>query len=1076
MFRRGIFVASIVIGGAAHANDAPLIAPVPAWVQPVALPPAPKADGAAIQLLLSDQQIAFEPGRQTTYLDIAMKIQTPQGLEAGNVSFPWKPDTDDLIVHKLLIHRDGKAIDVLAAGQTFTVVRRETNLESATLDGVLTANIQPEGLQVGDVLEFAASVTSRDPVLNGHVETVAAMWNQAPITRAHLRMQWPSTVAMRLRQSGALPLLKPVKAGSTTSLELTLNNIEPVPGPKGAPLRYQLGRRVEASDFAGWADLAQLMAPLYAKAAVVPATGALADEVAKIRALTLEPKLRAQAALALVQDRIRYVALAMGAGGLVPTDAGVTWSRRYGDCKGKTALLLAILKTLEIDAVPVLVNLGMGDGIDQRLPTVGAFDHVLVRTTIAGKPYWMDGTRKGDTDLDRLTVPDVGWGLPLVPAAVLLRMAAAPLDKPTSETRIRIDAHAGLTVPAPITVEVVMRGDEAIGANASMANLTGDARDRALRAYWKGQYDFVEPSAVGATFDAKAGEQRLTMTGTAKMDWSSGWYETDGTGVGYKADFSRDPGPDRDAPFAVPYPYFSRIEETIQLPPGFPDIRPGGKGDVERTIAGIDYRRKVTLTGGVFKVEKTERSVVAEFAAKDAPAAQVTLREMAGDALYIRQPANYRPTEAELTVALKDPPKTAGGFVTRGNTLLDRGRYSEAIADFDAALAIEPKNAMALADRGIARVWAAQFDAAVKDLDAAAAIDPRNAVVFRGRGQMALMKEAPADAVAAFTTSLQLEPGNDFALAGRAKAYRALGKNDEALADARAVLAINPGWTEMYLLSANIYRGQGKPDKVLEQAAAVVAANPDVAYAHVVSGSIYAAVKHPAEAMKAFDRAVALQPDADAYISRALARDTADHAGKLADYDAALKLEPKSVDAIAGKAEVRQDAGDLHGAIAIYTSAMALQPGRFDLQVRRGIARVKAGDTAGGEKDFVAARATTRAPGELNNLCWIKATAGVALQSALQDCDAAVAIPPPSAAILDSRAFVLLRLDRIEEAIAGYDKALALNPTQGGSLFGRAVAWARKGEKSKSAADLASALKVSPDVQERFAQYGVNMP
>lgn len=1076
MFRQGMFVALAAIGGAARANAVPEIAPVPAWVKPVAIPPAPKADDSAIQLLLSDQQIAFEPGKQTTYLDLAMKIQTPQGLEAGNVSFPWKPDTDDLIVHKLLIHRDGKAIDVLASGQTFTVVRRETNLESATLDGVLTANIQPEGLQVGDVLEFAASIVSRDPVVKGHVEAVSATWNQAPVTRAHLRMQWPSTLAMRLRQSGVLPPLKPVKTGGVTSVELSMNGIEPVPGPKGAPLRYQFGRRVEASDFAAWSDLASLMAPLYVKAAVLPATGTLTEETAKIRAMSPDAKIRAQAALTLVQDRIRYVALAMGAGGLVPADAAVTWSRRYGDCKGKTVLLLAILKALGIEAVPVVVSSGLGDGLDQRLPMIGAFDHVLVRATIVGRVYWLDGTRKGDTSLDRLAVPDFGWGLPLQPVSALVRMTPAPFDVPTSETKIRIDARAGLTLPAPIKVETVLRGDTAIGTNASIANLVGDARDRALRAYWKGQYDFVEVTSVGATFDAKAGEQRLMMEGTAKMGWKTGWYETDGTSVGYKADFSRDPGPDRDAPFAVPYPYFSRTEETIELPPGFPDVKPGGKGDVDRTLAGIEYRRKVKLVGSVFTVEKTERSVAAEFAAKDAPAAQATLREMAQNTLYIRQPTTYRPTEAEFAAALKDKPTTAGAFVNRGNTQLDRGRYAEAIADFDAALTIEPRNADALADRGISRVWTEDFDAASKDFDTAAAIDPRNAVVFRGRGLMAQMKGRPEDAIAAFTTSLQLDPGNSFALGARANANRAAGKYDAALADASTAIESNPALIDLYLLRANIFRTQKKPDKVIEQAAAIVAANPDSAYAHVASANVYIAAKHRDEGMKAFDRAIALKPEAFIYINRASAREDADRAGKLADYEAALKLDPKSSAAQFGKARLQQDAGDLRGAIATYTTAIALKPKDLGLLAWRGVARLKLNDAAGAEKDFNAARALASGSAALNNLCWIKATAGVALPSALQDCDAAISKQPDSAATLDSRAFVLLRLDRVDEAIVAYDKALAREPRQGASLFGRAVAWARKGDKAKSAADLAGALEQAPDVQETFAEYGVRMP
>jgi transglutaminase-like putative cysteine protease len=81
------------------------------------------------------------------------------------------------------------------------------------------------------------------------------------------------------------------------------------------------------------------MAPLYEKAAAIPAQGPLRSELERIQSLSPDPKVRTEAALALVQDRVRYVALEMGAGGYVPTDAETTWSRRYGDCKGKTALL-----------------------------------------------------------------------------------------------------------------------------------------------------------------------------------------------------------------------------------------------------------------------------------------------------------------------------------------------------------------------------------------------------------------------------------------------------------------------------------------------------------------------------------------------------------------------------------------------------------------------------------------------------------------------------------------------------------------------------------------------------------------
>jgi hypothetical protein len=154
--KKWLLLLAVCTSGAALArSEKPIIGPAPDWVKPLALPAMPeKGDDAPVRFLLSDEQTRMEPGRIASYVDLALHIQTPQGLAAGNLSFPWNPETDEITVHKLLIHRDGKIIDVLADGQTFTIVRREPNLESAMLDGMLTANIQPEGLQVGDVLEY----------------------------------------------------------------------------------------------------------------------------------------------------------------------------------------------------------------------------------------------------------------------------------------------------------------------------------------------------------------------------------------------------------------------------------------------------------------------------------------------------------------------------------------------------------------------------------------------------------------------------------------------------------------------------------------------------------------------------------------------------------------------------------------------------------------------------------------------------------------------------------------------------------------------------------------------------------
>ncbi len=1056
----------------AWASDKLTVAPPAAWIVPVA---APADDGKSgdvpLKLLLRDEQVDLQPGKVTRYFESVFKVQTPQGLSAGAVAFAWNPDTQTPVVHKLQIRRGTQVIDVLGSGQTFTVLRRETNLENAVLDGQLTASIQPEGLQVGDVVDFSLSIATSDPAMGDHVEHAGAAWNGVPIERAHLRAQWPSSVTMRIQPDGGLATPKVVRKGALSSIELSADNVEPLVLPKGAPMRYQYGRLIELSDMPSWSGVVTLLAPLYAKAETLPANSAVQAEIAKIKAASPDPKARAEAALALVQDRVRYVFLGMNDGGLVPADAETTWSRRFGDCKGKTVLLLAMLHALGIDAVPVLVSTTLGDGLDKRLPEIGLFDHVLVRATIGGRVYWLDGTRVGDRALDGIQTPDLKWGLPLAPGnAALVAMRPAPYDKPQTDVAIRIDASGGLTLPVPVHIERVVRGDEAVGTNLALANLAGDARDRALREFWKQRYDFVDPKTVTTSYDPVARTLTFGMDGTTKMDWNEGWYEADHVWVGYTADFSRDPGPDSDAPYAVGYPTYTHVTETILLPPkvGAFTITPGS--DVDQTVAGMEYHRHAKIDGDRFVVEESDRSVASEFPAAQSTSAQDTLRKLAKKGVFLNRPANYVDT-----AALTADATTVNGLIEQGSTLIDLGRHQEAVDRLTKAIALDPKNAMALADRGIAHAHLDQRDAAKADFDAAATLDPRNYVVFQGRGFLAEHADQPQEAVDQFSAALAIKPDSTFALWHRAMAYRALNKDDQALADATVLLATNPGDPNMRLLRANILMSRGDTAGTAHEAEALAAAAPTNSYALVVAGRIYDAVGRRDDAMIAIGKALAIKPEAYLYINRYNIRPRSDVEGRQADLDAALQLDPKMQEAIVTKAGFLGEQGHWREAAALLSGLIATQPTDVDLLSQRGIAYAKLGEKALADKDFAAARATAKTAGALNNLCWQKATAGVALDSALDECTQAVALSPDAANIHDSRAFALLRLGKLDEALAEYGRALAKAPDLAASLYGKALVEQRKGDDVAAARDAGAAIKLNPRVRERFDDFGVTM-
>ena len=267
--------------------------------------------------------------------------------------------------HTLAIIRDGKVIDLLADHKAMLVLRRETNLEQASLDGRITATRQIDGLQVGDILDFAYTRGRADPVLKGHSFDAEQILLPGLIGRYRTLISWPKGEAVTWKTTPGFGDPVQTTNGGRVTLALDKTNLLAPKAPIGAPLRLRRVGLLEASSYQSWSEISQLMAPLYLKASTVAETSAINVEADAIAARTKDPKARAFAALQLVEDKTRYFFIGMGEGSYVPADADDTWARRFGDCKAKTALLLALLRNLGVDAEPVLVNLGAGDGIDE---------------------------------------------------------------------------------------------------------------------------------------------------------------------------------------------------------------------------------------------------------------------------------------------------------------------------------------------------------------------------------------------------------------------------------------------------------------------------------------------------------------------------------------------------------------------------------------------------------------------------------------------------------------------------------------------------------------------------------------
>ena len=629
----------------AAAADQPLYAPPAAWVDVAPIPPPPSDDGApAIQVLIDDHQSRLDPAGDAYYAHRAFMILKPEGLASvKSINVIWSPATETITWHTLAIIRGGQRIDLLADHAAMLVLRRETNLEQASLDGRITASRQIDGLQTGDILDVAYTRLHADPVLKGHSYAFERMAFSGVAGRYRTIVSWPKDdpVAWKTTVGFGDPTLTEADGRKVLSLDQSLV-LAPKP-PIGAPLRFRRVGELQATSFQSWNEISKLMAPLYAKASGIAKTSPINAEADAIAAKTTDPKARAFAALQLVEGKTRYFFIGMGEGGYVPADADDTWARRFGDCKAKTALLLAILKRLGVEAEPVLVNLGAGDGLDELPPALAAFNHVIVRAKINGQSYWLDGTRTGDTNPQAMQAPAHKWGLPVrAEGAPLEKIVEAQINVPTVETVTHIDASKGLDEKAAAEIRITLSGIYATSMRATIARTPRADIERNFRQRYSSPGSGIEIDEVSWTDDPVKDLFTVNLKGGYDIDWRKnqdlGVREFKvGPGVTPPAFPRRDPGPNDKAPFAIPYPAFTRSRIDIVLPDGGKGYSVRGASGTEQ-VAGYEIVSSAQIQSGVASFTSDQRSLSPEITAADAEAANVQIRKLRNIDNLVRAP------------------------------------------------------------------------------------------------------------------------------------------------------------------------------------------------------------------------------------------------------------------------------------------------------------------------------------------------------------------------------------------------------------------------------------------------------
>lgn len=229
------------------------------------------------------------------------------------------------------------------------------------------------GVQAGDTLTLRYRVRRHTPLFPGQFEdfTVARPYRHKDF---RLSYDLPASMLLQADAVGFVPVaLEGAPGRRRHAFRYVDGDNERI--EQGSVSHLDYGRRLAVSTFADYPAFAQAYhARAVAAAKPDAAIAALASQITQGLDST---QARAIALSDWVRRNIRYVAVYLGPGGVVPHPASSVLANRYGDCKDHAVLLQALLAASGIPSSAALVN---GDDAYRlpAVPTLGVLNHVIV--------------------------------------------------------------------------------------------------------------------------------------------------------------------------------------------------------------------------------------------------------------------------------------------------------------------------------------------------------------------------------------------------------------------------------------------------------------------------------------------------------------------------------------------------------------------------------------------------------------------------------------------------------------------------------------------------------------------------
>jgi tetratricopeptide (TPR) repeat protein/S1-C subfamily serine protease len=247
------------------------------------------------------------------------------------------------------------------------------------------------------------------------------------------------------------------------------------------------------------------------------------------------------------------------------------------------------------------------------------------------------------------------------------------------------------------------------------------------------------------------------------------------------------------------------------------------------------------------------------------------------------------------------------------------------------------------------------------------------------------------------------------------------------------------------------------------------------AYTYYNRGRAKSDLGNNQEAILDYDRAIALNPKfVEAYNNRGATKSVSGNKqAAIIDFDRAIAINPKHAEAYYNRGKAKSDLGNKQEAILDYDRAIVLNPKFAEAYNNRGTAKSDLGNKQAAIIDFEKAIAINPNHAEAYyNLGTIKFDSGNK-QAAIIDFDKAISINPKYTEAYNNRGSAQSDLGNKQAAIIDFDKAISINPKDDEVAYtNRGNAKSDLGNKQAAIIDFDRAIAINPKFAEAYFSRG----